>query len=256
MLDAIRAVGYEGVQGGDPEEVREAGLVYAGGGRVNVVGDADTVARRARDEGAVAATLHVAWGLEDDATMDQLVGDIFDASARHNMPMYVETHRATITQDLYRTVQLCLRHPALGLNGDFSHWYTGLEMPYGTIERKLDFAAPVFERVRFMHGRIGNSACMEVDIGGTFNEAIARPYVQHFMDMWTRSMAGFLRHARPGDVLVFAPELLRSGNNYARTFPGPDGEPRGEGDRWQKALLYCDLARHCFEQAQASLASA
>lgn len=256
VLDAIAAAGYEGVQGGEPEQVREAGLAFADGGRVSEPEDAEPIARRARDHGAVAVTLHAGWGLEDDATMDRLVDAVLDASARHDVPMYIETHRATITQDIFRTVQLCGRRPGLGINADFSHWYTGLEMPYGTVERKLDYAACVFERVRFMHGRIGNSGCMQVDVGETFDQALAHKHVQHFMDMWTRAMVGFLRHAGPGDVLVFAPELLQSGNNYARTFPGPDGTLREESDRWQQALLYCDLARHCFDQARSAVLAA
>jgi len=122
-------------------------------------------------------------------------------------------------------------------------------MVYGKgFDDQLAFAAPVFERTRFIHGRIGNPGCMQVGIGdGAGGEA--RPYVDHFREMWTRAMAGFLRSATNGDYMVFAPELLQTGNYYARCFPGADGALVEEGDRWAQALLYCGLARACFHEA-------
>ena len=75
----------------------EAGLGWCAGGRVNEPGDADRLARQSKDAGAVCATLHVGWGLEDDAAVDRLVGAVLEASAKHDLPLYIETHRATIT---------------------------------------------------------------------------------------------------------------------------------------------------------------
>ena len=252
--ERIKEAGFDGIQGGDAEACRKLGLGNAGGGRVNKPDEADHIARVGVDEGAECMTVHVAWGIEGDEEVDRLVGAILDASATHDMPIYIETHRATITDDMWRTVQLTERFDAVRFNGDFSHWYTGHEMPYGGFDAKCDFIEPVFERVRFMHGRIGNSGCMQVDIGdGEGGEK--RPHVDHFREMWTRAMLGFLRSAAPGDYLVFAPELLPAGINYARTVPGPDGEPREEGDRWQQALLYRDIAHECFAAARSRLES-
>mgnify|MGYP005848356673 CR=1 FL=1 len=244
VLEAVKAAGFEGVQGGPAHVARALGLGYAGSGRVNEPADADTVAKQNKDAGALCATLHVGWGLEDDAAVDRLVGAVLEASAKHDLPMYIETHRATITQDIWRTVELCKRFAGVRFNGDFSHWYTGLEMVYGGMELKLAAMAPVFERVRFLHGRIGNPGCMQVAVArrpdGTWPS-----YVQHFEAMWTAAMRGFLAEAGPGDVLIFAPELLQPSIFYARTFEG-----REECDRWQQALLYAELARACFGQAQ------
>ena len=38
---------------------------------------------------------------------------------------HIETHRATICQGMWRTVQFVKRFPELRFNGDFSHWYAG-----------------------------------------------------------------------------------------------------------------------------------
>jgi hypothetical protein len=244
-----KAAGFQGIQGGEAARARQFGLGWTTGGRVNAVGEADAIASKAKDDGADCVTLHVGWGIEDDAAVDALVADILNAQTKHGVPMYIETHRATITQDIWRTVQIVKRHPDVRINGDFSHWYTGLEMPYGTIERKLDFAQPVLERVRFIHGRIGNPGSMQVDIG----DGTGRPYVDHFRLMWTRAFTGFLKTARPGDYICFTPELLHSLNYYARVFPNAAGELVEEGDRWQQALLYCQIARECFANAMQGL---
>ena len=200
----------------------------------------------ARDEGYACVTLHVGSGFEDDATMLAVCEDIVKASQRHAIPLYVETHRATITTDIWRTIQLARRLPELRFNGDFSHWYTGHEMVYGDLAAKLEMIGPVFERVRFIHGRIGNPGCMQVDIG----DGTGRTYVDHFKEMWTRSLVGFLKSAKPGDYICFTPELLPPNIYYARVFKNAQGELREECDRWQQALLYCEIAKNCFEAAK------
>lgn len=57
-----------------------------------------------------------------------LVDAILAASSRHNLPIFLETHRATITQDIWRTVQITKRFPEVWFNGDFSHYHCGQEM--------------------------------------------------------------------------------------------------------------------------------
>ncbi len=245
LYTALKAAGYAGLQGADPKLCAELGLLCFGGGRINKPAEAEPLVLRQKNEGVLCSTLHVAWGIEDDAEVDALADAILNASAKHDFPLYIETHRATITQDLWRTVQLVKRFPDLGINADYSHWYTGLEMPYGGVEPKADFLVPVFERVRFMHGRIGNSGCMQVDFG----DGKDRPYIEHFRLLWTRSFKGFLKHAKPGDYVPFCPELLQPSINYARIFPGPDGKLVEEGDRWQLARTMTEIAVECFSEA-------
>src|SRR6202021_447999 len=98
--------------------------------------------------------LHVGNGFEDDAQMDGLVCAVLAASEKIGIPMYIETHRATITQDVWRTIQLPKRIPEIRFNGDFSHFYTGQELPYGNLAAKFNAMQPIFDRVRFMHVRM------------------------------------------------------------------------------------------------------
>jgi hypothetical protein len=75
-------------------------------------------------------------------------------------------------------------------------------------------------------------------------------YLDHFKELWTRAMLGFLRTAVHGDVLIFAPELLSGAHYYARLFPNASGQLEEESDRYAQALLYLDLARMCFADAK------
>ena len=249
----LAADGFEGVQVTDDAPLPAgATLPHCGLDRVNTPAEADAIAARhaARDDRCL--TLHVGWGLEDDAEIDALVRAVLDAAQKHRLPTFLETHRATLTQDMWRTVQLTKRFPSVRFNLDLSHYYCGQEMVYGDWEQKLAFLQPVFDRTGFLHGRIAAPGWMQAPI----EAADARPrlahgadYLAHFKELWTRAMLGFLRHAGPGDELIFAPELLRSGIYYARKFPSASGEPVEETDRYVQALLYRDLARACWAEA-------
>lgn len=248
-FDDIAAAGYEGVQFADRptatqlRECHRLGLGCAGSARVNVPEEVSEVVARSADDGLECVTLHAGWGIEDDAEAAGLIEAILVAAAR--VPLYVETHRATLFQDIWRTVGFVRQFPDLRFNGDFSHWYTGLEMVYGGFEKKVTFLEPVLQRVRFLHGRIGNPGCIQVDIGR--GDASEHPYVAHFRDLWIRSFRGFLRDKTATRAMLFAPELLSPRIYYGRTFNG-----REECDRWEQSLVLCELAVDCFETARQS----
>jgi hypothetical protein len=249
-LAEIEAAGYEGVQFVEPatdrelSECRRLGLGMAGSGRINEPEQADALAGRFAGEGLECATIHLGWGLEDDDAAAWLIEATLGASERHRIPLYLETHRATLFQDMWRTAGFVRRFPELRFNGDFSHWYTGQEMVYGGFDRKLAFIAPVLERVRFVHGRIGNPGSIQVDIGKGDPEE--HPYVAHFRQMWTAAFAGFLASARPGDYICFAPELLAPRIYYGRVFRNGAGELHEESDRRQQSLVLREIAKECF----------
>lgn len=251
ILEGVRAAGIQGVQDANADLCRELGLGVTGSHRVNLVGEIGPVAAKAKAEGRACLTLHVGWGMESEEDTFRLVEDVLTTSEKYDLPLYIESHRSTITQDIWQTVEIVKKFPEIRFNGDFSHWYTGLEMVYGGFENKAAFLAPVFERTRFIQARIGNSGNIQVDIGDGKN----RIYIDHFKEMWTRSFAGFLASAGPGDYFCFAPELLSPTHNYARLIKNAEGDWVEEGDRWQQALLYLDLARECFARAKADLFS-
>jgi sugar phosphate isomerase/epimerase len=247
-IRAIHDAGYDGIQFIQPpdrdlaEQAHALGLGICGSGRVNMPADAGPLAKEACDAGLECVTLHVGWGIENDDAAAALIDAVLEASAKYSIALYPETHRATIFQDPWRTVRILERYPALEFNGDFSHWYTGTEMVYGGFEQKVEFIRPVLRRIGFLHGRIGNPGCMQVDIGDGY--ADGRPYVAHFRALWTESFLGFLRRRAPTDAICFTPELLAPDIYYARTFDG-----REESDRWEQSRVLVRIAMECFEQA-------
>jgi len=252
--ERLLADGFEGIQL-TTDEAYSGSLPYTGLDRINLSGDADAIAQKHAARGDECITVHAGWGLEDDDEVFRLVEAILVASERHKLPIFLETHRATITQDIWRTVQITKRFPEVRFNGDFSHYYCGQELVYGDWETKLAFLEPIFSRVGFMHGRIASPGCIQAPIDADLD---ARPlqahgpvnYLEHFKELWTRGMLGFLTSARPGDVLIFAPELLCGSIYYARLFPDAAGRLVEETDRYAQALLYRELARACFREAE------
>ena len=254
QLAALHAKGVDAIQHPFPQMLSDSPLQRAGMGRVDTPGDADRLARDHKQQGLIMTTLHVGTGLESDNEIDALVGAVIEASVRHDYPLFIETHRATVTQDIRRTLDLIDRFPDVRFNADLSHWYTGHEMTYGDINAKFDAMTPVFERVRYMHGRIGTPCCAQVALASADDE---RDFVGHFREMWRRAMSGFARTAVPGEILPFAPELLpyaiefgdtQHALYYARRW-GSDGSEAEESDRWTQADLLWDIAERCADEA-------
>jgi hypothetical protein len=252
----IRAAGYEGLQMEADDPLVEAGLAagmhMSATGRVITADDAAALCRAHQDAGFALTTLHVGTGFETQADGMRLMEAVLDASDRHDYPLYVETHRATLTQDPRRTLDLIEAFPELLINADFSHWYAGCEMPYGDFDAKLNALQPVFDATRYMHGRMADSSCIQVPVA-SWKATPSR----HFHEMWTRAFAGFLSTSGVSDRICFAPELLpnsaalngrRTEINYARMTSGLDG-PVEETDRWQEGLALCRRAEKAFDAA-------
>ncbi|MCW5238892.1 hypothetical protein [Verminephrobacter eiseniae] len=248
--------GFEGVQRTDDGPAQpQTCLPYCGASRIDQPAQADAIVARHVARGDRCLTLHAGTGLEDDAQASRLVEALLTAADKHRFAVFLETHRATITQDLWRTVQLVRRFPELRLNGDFSHYYCGQEMTYGDWPAKLAFMEPLFARTGFLHGRIASPGCMQVPITA---ELARRPpqahgqfdFLAHFRALWSHAIRGFVQHAGAGDVLVFAPELLSGAYYYARCWPDTQGRLVEESDRYAQALIYKDLIRALFAQVQ------
>jgi hypothetical protein len=252
----LLADGFEGIQLISDEPYKaETPLRFCGQSRVNTPAEADAIVQRHVQRGDLCLTLHVGWGIEDDDEVERLMEAILNASVRHQLPVFIETHRATITQDLWRTVQIAKRFPEVRFNGDFSHYYCGQELVYGDWKAKLAFMQPIFDRVGFLHGRIASPGCMQAPIDTNLSAKPSQAhgdidYLAHFKELWTSAMKGFLASAVAGDSLIFAPELLSGNNYYARLFPDASGRNIEESDRYAQALLYAELARSCFTEAQ------
>lgn len=257
LAHALKLAGYHGFQAPAPDEtMMSAGLEMSGHARVLDPRDIDELASRHKGWGFVGTSLHLGIGLEADDDLNRYADSVLNAIQRHNYPLFVETHRGTITQDARRTIDLVSRFPDLRFNADLSHWYTGQEMVYGDLSARLDALKAVFDRVRYVHGRVGDSCCMQTSIYDNIGRE--RPQVAHFRDMWTRCFRGFLSDPSADRHIVFATELLPNAVpfagqiyqiNYARLLP--DGNE--ETDRWIESITLCEIAFECFNAALESI---
>lgn len=249
---AVADAGYEALQSPDPANAAAAGLIPTG--MMRIFDDVDQMRERTkafRDAGCDCTTVHLGTGLEKDAEMARLAEAMLDISVTEKHPVYLETHRATMTQDVRRTLDLIERFPELRFNGDFAHWYIGHELPYGDIEAKLIAMRPVFERVRFLHLRVSSGAFGQL----TASDPAEAQHLAIFRRMWTESIGGFLLTARSGDTLPALCELLPARTFYPKMVTGPDGSPREESDRWTEAAFLTEQARACFDAAVRDMAA-
>lgn len=258
----IKGAGYEGLQMEVDDRLLQAGLRagmhMSATGRIVTPDAALELCKSHKDAGFSLTTFHVGTGFEDQIDGLHLVQAVLEASARTNYPLYIETHRATLTQDPRRTLDLLTVFPQLYLNADLSHWYAGCEMPYGDFAAKLAALQPVFDRTRYVHGRMADSSCMQVPVG----EPDSTPF-RHFHEMWTRAFAGFLETAGSDETICFAPELLPNWAilngqhveiNYARMKAGKAG-PIEETDRWLEGLALSAMALQAFDDAEVLIAA-
>ena len=252
MIDFHRAVaqaGYGGFQGGDPELCSQFKLTLLGSGLLEHPAEADALAAVWKARGAAVVTCIAGFGMESDTEIDAYAAAICQATADHQISLLLETHRASITQDAWRTVQLSRRFPKLPFNLDLSHWFTGQEMAYGDLDTRLAFLEPVLAHTSFIHGRIGDRCCMQVPLA-----EVSEVVLSTFRRVWTKVMRGFLSSPHEaGTELWFCPELLGPTYNYARQFRDNAGELREETDRWQEAQALVAIAHDCFVSARLSL---
>jgi hypothetical protein len=245
MLDRLGAAGFAGLQAGAERgaRVRAHGLRFAAAGRINTSAEADDVVARAADAGADFVTVHLGWGNEDDAGIDALIDAVLAAGGRRRLPVYPETHRATVFQDIWRTTRAIARRPALRFNGDFSHYYCGQEMGYRGFEHTRRDLEPILSRVACLHGRVSDGQCMQASVLDPYNQL----HVENFRWLWRETFRHWRRQALPGALFPFIPELGPPSSGYALTMPGADGARVELTDRWAETLALKAIAEESFQ---------
>ncbi len=249
-IDAVLLAGYDGINTGDPALCHPRGLRTTTGFRADTV---DELKKQADEAGALghdAIGVHLGTGMENVREACRLYEGVCQTSESVELPIFVETHRATLTQDMFRAVEMARLFPEVKYLGDFSHWWTGLEWCYGDVDQKIDFVTPVLSNVGMLQGRIGTPGSIQVKL-----EHVNEKSFSFFRTMWTKAMTHFIQRREPGSVFIFAVELLGASISYARTFPSGSGGMTEESDRWQEASLVRDLASECWSAALSKASS-
>jgi hypothetical protein len=247
QLALLPAHGIRGVVAwSDWPAIRAAGLVPHAMGRIDSPDDAEALIASHVDAGVASTTLHVGTAFDDDNALDRFAGALLEAAARHGHTVLVETHRATVTQDAWRTLRWVERFPDLRFSLDASHWVVGGELDYGGgFADRLPLLDPVLRRSPMVQGRIASGGAIQVAVDDP------GPWRAHAIALWTRAFA-LRRQDAPNQSIAFCPELLphvagEAWFGYApvrRCTEAPSGLEETT-DRFAEALRLFDLADTC-----------
>lgn len=253
-LDHIAAAGFGGlvVQCQSEQEADELSAMLHGRGLgigfAAVAKEADDLlpaielAHRMR---ADYLCVRVPGSLESSPKIADLLDEMYDVVNDAGLPLFIETHRGDVTQDLRRTVKVINRLKKIRFAGDFSQYVLagGLEGPWN--EEIRDHFEQIAGRCGSWRGRVSLGHQIQNDIGDGSGEM-----PRQFTKIWTTGMSAWLKKSRPGDVLPFTCELEPA--------PGAimDSGGREISDRWEQSAVIKRLAEEAWSAAQIEPAAA
>ncbi|ROO86063.1 sugar phosphate isomerase/epimerase [Actinocorallia herbida] len=217
--------------------LRDAGL------RVSVtvfVTETRPLAEGLRYAAEVGAELVVVCGQVFPETVDDaavLVGSWMEEAEAAGLPMHLETHRYTLTNDLGFTARLVERVPEVRLALDLSHYVVGNELPDLDEPRVEEQIATLLAHGGSVQGRVATREQIQVPLAFPQHA----PAVARFRRWWERAFAAW-RERGENDDCVFLCEL----GTLPYPVTGPDG--RELSDRWAESLVLRSWAEELFAE--------
>jgi hypothetical protein len=145
---------------------------------------------------------------------------------RAGIPVLFETHRDSLLNDLFYTLQVMDLVPEMRLCADLSHFVVDREMREPIGERDQAYIDRILERSDCFQGRVASREQVQIQIGFPQHQQ----WVQIFRRWWQQGMQCWRRRNGEDAELIFLCEL--GPPPYAIT----DAEQRELSDRWQEAL--------------------
>jgi sugar phosphate isomerase/epimerase len=228
------------------EELRRADLLVGVGFQAHEGKSARSLAERARALGVSFLNVHV---LDAFTSEDQAVARIerlYEECDAAGLPLFVETHRGTVTQDLLRTVAYGRQVPRMRYTLDASHYVVAGEVTQPDhAPRFTEALSEIIRRSSSIHARVSNGEQVQVDIGDGSGALVSA-----YRYWWTAAYRHWLAEAAPGDFFPFVCEL--GPTPYAITVPRGTPLPAGAelSERWAQALVFKRIAEEIRSDAQ------
>ncbi len=155
------------------------------------------------------------------------VREWLEMGERAGIPVYLETHRLTLTNDVVFTLDLLDLVPELELVADLSHIVVAREFPEPVDEMHNSWIDRVLRRSASLQGRISNREQIQVPLGFPQHTY----WEQQYAKWWTQGFQCWRERNDKNGVMNFLCEL--GPPPYAIT------DKNGEelSDRWDEALL-------------------
>ena len=134
-----------------------------------------------------------------------------------NMPLLFETHRDSLLNDLYFTLQLMDLVPEMRLCADLSHFVVDRELRSPIPERDQGYITSVLNRSDCFQGRIASREQIQIQI----NFPQHQEWVEMFKGWWTEGMRAWRKRNSDDATLVFLCEFkhlkrIQDGRTFQR----------------------------------------
>ncbi len=212
--------------------MNERGLAWEAQVLVRSADELDRFTDEAASLSAHHLNVQIAGPMDRVADAVRLVESMERVRERAGLPIFYETHRARLTQDLPFFLRMLDALPHIPLTADLCHYVVAGEWDLPFDEAKHAAIARVLRQARAFHGRIATAHQVQAPVGGHH-----QPWLDLFLGWWRQGFAQWREQAAADDTLSFMVEL--GPPPYAVV----DAGGRELTDRWAEARQMMALVR-------------